>query len=514
MEDSAIRPLHKKISFGILIPLTIVFVVSMTVGYWLESRLYEQTAKERLSKLKIWVSKQVLSIANTAALGIDGEKHAEIFGYSDYKLKEFEDIRNHLRNIIKVNAWHEELYTLRMDEPEKRLAQFVVMSGEKPYIGTKWEYPMEVESVMKTGISTCTDIYRSKSKESRRWMSAFAAIKEPDSELNAVLTVDFSVEDLMIELEKELALTRFYHYLRTLGLALLFAIVYLLIFFIVRNNVSRLIAAPLRLVVNFAHKVRDGVLKSDLALRSGDELELLANSMNEMVDGLRTKETMSRFLTTMALEEISAVADGGKELLQGGENKMITILFSDIRSFTTICEKEEPSKVVLALNTYFNHVIPIIEKHGGSLDKLIGDAVMAVFESKPGFNDADAALKAAIEIQSCAKALRPKLEAMELPQFHAGFGINSGVSIVGNVGTINTLSRTVLGDAVNLAARVESLSKEGKQSCILFTHFTEERIEHDFRYEFLKQTVVKGKSEAVRVFEINTDEMIDYKLEQ
>ncbi len=132
---------------------------------------------------------------------------------------------------------------------------------------------------------------------------------------------------------------------------------------------------------------------------------------------------------------------------------------------------------------------------------------MAVFEESEGVNSASNAVQAAIQMQQALKKMRPEMLARGWPEFFSGTGINTGDSVIGNVGAKNQLSRTVLGDSVNLAARVESLSKEGHESHILFTEFTlanlTENNQSPFQYKFLMETKVKGKSSPVKIYEID-----------
>lgn len=270
---------------------------------------------------------------------------------------------------------------------------------------------------------------------------------------------------------------------------------------------SSSIVKPLQTLSSAFRSVGQGELNVSVKISSGDELETLSETFNEMVGDLKKKETMSKFLTGMALEEVDAISSGKKVMSMFGEKKELSILFSDIRSFTSICETTDAKVVINALNYYFDMLIPLIEANGGVLDKLIGDCIMAVFEDRDGCKGADNALRAAIAMQAKLAQIRPEMEKLCMPGFHAGFGINTGECVVGNVGTSNQLSRTVLGDGVNLAARVESLSKEGKTTCILFTEATRHAMEQKLEYEFLMETVVKGKSVPVGIYEISPREL-------
>jgi len=270
---------------------------------------------------------------------------------------------------------------------------------------------------------------------------------------------------------------------------------------------SRSIVKPLQVISSAFHQVGEGNLETRVGIDSGDELESLSETFNEMVYGLRQKETMSKFLTGMEMEEVDAISAGTKGMSMFGEKRLVSVLFSDIRSFTTICEENDARVIINSLNYYFDMLIPLIEENGGVLDKLIGDCIMAIFEDKEGGCGADNAVRASIAMQAKLSHIRPKMEGFQMPAFYAGFGVNTGECVVGNVGTSDQLSRTVLGDGVNLAARVESLSKEGKETNILFTQSTKDAMKLKLGHDFLMETVVKGKSVPVSIYEVSGVEL-------
>ena len=286
-------------------------------------------------------------------------------------------------------------------------------------------------------------------------------------------------------------------------LTLLALILAILISFFLSGKIVK----PLGILAAGFESVGSGKLDVKVEIQSRDEIGMLSHTFNDMVNGLRQKETMSHFLTGMELREVEAVTDGSKQLSTKGEKKIVTIMFSDIRSFTSICESTDPSTIIEALNYYFDQMIPWIAINGGSLDKIIGDCIMAVFEHDNQVNGAEGAISAAISMQRRLKGIREEMLAAKMPEFYAGFGISTGLTVVGNVGNKKQLSRTVLGDAVNLAARVESLSKQGKQSGILFTDSTKNYLNEEFQYQFLLETTVKGKSVPANVYEICATEL-------
>ncbi len=265
---------------------------------------------------------------------------------------------------------------------------------------------------------------------------------------------------------------------------------------------TRSVTKPIKSLAGAIEKVGRGDLAVEVQIHSKDEVQLLGDAFNEMVVGLRERQNMSRYLTGMEMKEVQEASLKNAEVIQGGSKQIVSILFSDIRSFTTLCERADPDLVVRSLNYYYSELIPIIEEHNGSLDKLIGDCIMAVFHDSEDRSSADHALDAAIAMRDRLIQIRPGMLRNGLLEFYCGFGINTGEVVLGNVGTREQFSKTVLGDSVNLAARVESLSKEGKETHILLTEETLNSMKKPKPTSFLCEVTVKGKSKPVRIHEV------------
>lgn len=197
----------------------------------------------------------------------------------------------------------------------------------------------------------------------------------------------------------------------------------------------------------------------------------------------------------MVLEQI---ADKDVEL--GGEEKEVTVLFCDIRNFTSISENLTPKQVVDVLNRFFTDMIDIIRRHHGIVDKFIGDAVMAIFgalETDP--QQAKNAVEASLEIQQRMKTFNEDIN-IDL-QIKVGVGINTGKALLGNIGSDERLEYTVIGDTVNVASRVESLNKELNTS-ILITESTFSQLDSSFKTKNKGKVAVKGKAHEIQVYEI------------
>lgn len=184
------------------------------------------------------------------------------------------------------------------------------------------------------------------------------------------------------------------------------------------------------------------------------------------------------------------------------KTKEITIFFSDIRGFTSISEELTPTKLIEYLNRYMDPMSKIIIKHNGTIDKYIGDAIMAYWNAPLDIvNHADEALHSAIEQLYELKKLNQELQNQNLPPISIGIGLNSGEVIVGEMGSTLRSDYTVIGDTINLGSRVESLCKfYGSQ--IIITEFTKELLKDNYIFRFLDLVRVKGKYSAIKIYEV------------
>jgi adenylate cyclase len=228
-----------------------------------------------------------------------------------------------------------------------------------------------------------------------------------------------------------------------------------------------------------------------LGVASGGVISL--NYMREE----RVRREYARFFSPGVARQI-AEDRSGQAL--AGKRRRITVLFSDIRDFTSISEGLRPEEVVELLREYFNTMVPIVLKHGGTLDKYVGDAIMALFGAPLPLDDhAACAVRVAQEMLAQLPRLSPVWEAKCGRPLRIGVGIHTGDAVVGVMGADHRREYSAIGDTVNLASRLESATKELK-SPLVISQATAEALGEQFTLVELRELYVKGRAEAVRTY--------------
>jgi len=261
------------------------------------------------------------------------------------------------------------------------------------------------------------------------------------------------------------------------------------------------IAAPVQALVAAMRRVLTGDFRQRLDIRREDEIGFLAGAFNEMVAGLeereKIKETFGRFVS----RDVATAVLSGKLPLDG-ERREVTILFQDVRGFTTLAERTDPPALVRIVNALFTEMVAAVEAEGGIIRVFTGDGVMALFGAPVAHSDDPArAVLAALDMLARLPALSARLEAEGLPALRIGVGIATGEVIVGRMGPDARSEYNVVGDAANLASRIEGLNKE-LQTTILISAATAARLGNDFELGRRAVLPVKGKELPVEVVEV------------
>ncbi len=219
----------------------------------------------------------------------------------------------------------------------------------------------------------------------------------------------------------------------------------------------------------------------------------------------RMKSTMSRYMDPAIADQL---LEAGEDIL-GGKSTPATVLFSDIRSFTTLTEELGPQGTVSFLNEYFTVMVDCIQREEGMLDKFIGDAIMAAFGIPIAHeDDEDRGVRTAISMITALKELNKKRLAEKKKTVDMGIGLNTSVIVTGNIGSPKRMDYTMIGDGVNLAARLETACKQ-YSAHILISEFTYKKLRGTYRIREIDRVIVKGKTQPVDIYEVldyHTDE--------
>lgn len=270
---------------------------------------------------------------------------------------------------------------------------------------------------------------------------------------------------------------------------------------------ARLIIRPIEKVAATATAIAEGQLEKTVKVETSDEIGLMAENFNRMTQTLRgsiEKETKARKLFARYVPEkvVSEVLERTDEQLFSGQNRSVSILFLDIRNFTPFVKRHKPEEVVDILNKFFSGVSKIVVNRGGIVDKFIGDGVLAVFGAPTSLdNHALSAVLAAMDIQKNLEAFNHWAKAKAGESFEIGIGINSGEVISGNVGSEEKMEYTVVGDAVNIASRIEGLTKESPNS-VLISKTTYDDVRDKIKVSSWGKKNLKGHTEGIEIFEV------------
>jgi adenylate cyclase len=237
-------------------------------------------------------------------------------------------------------------------------------------------------------------------------------------------------------------------------------------------------------------------------VRTGDELEDLATGFNAMVDGLQERDklrtTMGKYMTEEVVQHLLA---GEVEL--GGKTLEVTVLFCDLRDFTTLSEKRSAHEIVELLNDYFTEMVDCVMAQGGVVDKYIGDNIMAVFGAPVArADDATRAVRAAVHMRDALVKLNARFEELGRPKLRFGIGLHTGEVVAGNIGSARRMEYTVIGDTVNLASRLQSKTKE-LATDLLISQATYERARAEIVADAAGEIHVKGREQGVQIYKVN-----------
>lgn len=261
------------------------------------------------------------------------------------------------------------------------------------------------------------------------------------------------------------------------------------------------IAAPLRSLAQAMGAVLAGDLAQRVTLRRDDEVGFLARAFNAMVAGLEERERIKATFGRFVSRDIAA-AVLSDSLPLGGERREVTILFQDVRGFTSIAERTSPEVLIRVVNRLFTEMVAAVELEGGVIRQFVGDGVMALFGAPVAHaDDPDRAVRAALGMVARLPSLNEDLQADGIPAIRVGIGIHTGEVVAGCLGPDQRSEYGVVGDAVNLASRIEGLTRE-METAILVSAETARRLSPGFTFGRRRVLAVRGKQEPVEVVEV------------
>lgn len=272
------------------------------------------------------------------------------------------------------------------------------------------------------------------------------------------------------------------------------------------------ITQPLMQMVRASTEVARGNFEVKVKPSGDDEVAVMAHAFNYMISGLQEgaiyRDILGRTVSPEVREELRESFASGNLKLEG-QTAIATILMSDIRGFTTLSERAEPTTILAWLNEYFGELVPVITARGGVVDKFEGDAILAVFgvlpRPLPPEESAYQACRAAVDLLRVVRRLNARRQSRGEPLFVTGIGVNTGPVTAGGLGTADRLNYTVIGDAVNTTQRLESFTREFGESGAIVSQHTYLALgarQSEFRLATLGAHTFKGKSEPLEVYRL------------
>ncbi len=465
----------------------LVAVISALSGLFI---MYEGSNKILFNELR----SKATSLVTTAAAQLDPDLIAQLQGHpQDETNTAYLKLQNELRQLRNANRRYDiyvrYLYLIRPAENKDWV--FLVDAEENPKLVSHPGDPMphsDVKILNENLQTPYTDTFYVRDQWGT-WLSAYAPIYNKAGYYVGSLGLDLSASDIDAELNR-LILAGFTALLASVVIAL-----------IVAFWLSSLAVRPLGILCGVVEEIGKGNLDSHIELGTKDEFSHLADAINVMSHGLREREHLkTNFARYVSSQVLDKILHGEAATKVEGERRKITVLFSDIRQFTQLSETMPPEQVVSLLNEYFDRMIDVIFSNFGTLDKFIGDGIMVEFGTP--LDDPlqeEHAVQAALGMMEALKKLNAEWLKQSKTNFRIGIGIHTGLAIVGNIGSEKRMEYTAIGDTVNVAARLEQLTKQ-LQKGILISETTYMGLQRRFTCQSLGMVQLPGRLEPIHIF--------------
>lgn len=474
-----------------------VIVLLLAVVLFSNGILFLLLYRNSTRALREQIGITAISIAATTSALIDSDAHQKLKTRADEQAADYEKVRSQLRTArdatrrvpgVKVKF----LYTLIPHPTDPSLVTFAVdpeeSEADRSHLGDVYK-PISGQS----GINFPEYQVHPGFVEDQwgTWLTVNAPLRNAQGSVVGAVGADLSAADVIQEFR------------RMMWTGLLSLSVTVVLTCIVGLALGRNVTRPLAVLRTSLSKIGDGDFETRVDVRSKDEFGDMAKTVNKMAAGLQQREQLKSTLVQYVSSQVAEkILTSGQAAKLSGDRRKITVLFADVRGFTTLSENLNPEEVVAVLDDYFDRMIDIILEHEGMLNKFLGDGLMALFgaPNDDPFQE-EHAIAAALKMREAMQALRADWKAKKGLDLRIGIGVNTGIAVVGNVGSRRRMEYTAIGDTVNLASRLESANKElGTE--ILVSEYTYVGARARFTFRPLESIRVKGRTDPVKVFSV------------
>ncbi|MGH8010989.1 MAG: adenylate/guanylate cyclase domain-containing protein [Candidatus Binataceae bacterium] len=471
--------------FAAVIALVVVTNVALAgVGYYRGREL-----------LQIEVHRKVRSIAEATAALIPVSLVQAIHSRADENRPEYAHLRQMLDRVRNANrrgdAWVTDVFTLIPAPQDAHVVEYGVDSEKR------FQYEHHAGDIydrngqpLTIGIDGVNQLARNLDNFQAGFLTAFAPIHDHSGKLIAELGVT--------------AMPAPHSVLNQIGAVILpVCLITLLLALMVAAFLSREMSKPLYSLRRSIESIGRGDLSTQVPPHLKGEFAEIGAAIALMVIGRKERDTIKKafsgYISRQVMEAIMAKGDSGG---LKGERRRVTVLFADIRGFTAMSEKMRPEEVVELLSEFFDCMVEVVLRNHGTIDKYLGDGLMVIFGAP--LDDPyqeEHAVTAALEMQARLRDLGSKWQSQGRPAVRMGIGINSGAAVVGNIGSTEHMEYTAIGDTVNLASRLEAVTKELGIDIIVSEH-TYEAVRPLFKWNSTGEVRVRGRTDPVRTYAV------------
>jgi adenylate cyclase len=441
------------------------------------------------------IHRKARAIASTIAAQSDAAALAAIDSRGAEHRPQYAQLLAQLRSVRDANrredVWIDRIFTLVGAREDPRVVEYGVDSEDRfQYAKPPGEVYLRDGQPVEIGIDGVNRLAQNLSGFQAGYNTAFAPVRDKSGRL--VVEIGVTLLPAPFSVLKQVGPEIFLPFTLTVVLAIGLALI-----------LSHQVAQPLYSLRASVERIGRGDLTTKATANGTVEFAEMAAAINTMAAGLRERETVKRaFSGYISRQMLELITSRGELPALKGERRRVTVLFADIRGFTAIAEGMRPEEVVELLSEFFSRMVDVILRNQGTIDKFLGDGMMVIFGAPiDDPNQEEHAVRTALEMQRELAQLAAEWEKQGRRTFKMGIGINSGSAVVGNIGSQQHMEYTAIGDTVNLAARLETATKELGVD-IVVSEQTYDAVRPLFAWRAMGAVSVKGRTEAVTTYAV------------